>query len=400
MKYLSVCSGIEAATVAWKPLDWQAVAFSEIGPFCCDLLAHHYPDVPNMGDMTKYKEWKIDEPVDVIIGGTPCQSFSVAGLRKGLDDPRGNLALVFLGIIDRFKPRWVVWENVPGVLSDRTNAFGAFLGGLRECGYSCGYRVLDAQYFGLAQRRKRVFVVGHSGDWRRAAAVLLDGGCLRGCPAPSRKAGKKIATNVTKGAPFSGTGNERIEYDALIPEIVNCSRSSGPGFSRAGDSRGQDPLIPEVTETFQRRTNVSRNNNDCLVPEAVTQYGDIAGSITKRSDSSPCADRGQNIVAMRESGQGYWMEDDVAGAIRAEGENRPSRPGHIVKQSGYRVRRFTPREVERLFGFPDDYTLIPRKHGKLAADAPRYAALGNSIAVPALEWLGKRIDIVDKMVTT
>ena len=152
MRFLSVCSGIEAASVAWNPLGWEAEAFSEIEPFPCQVLKHHYPNVPNLGDMTKFKEWNLG-PVDLFCGGTPCQSFSVAGLRKGLDDPRGNLMLTYLAIADKFRPRWLVWENVPGVLSSNSGRdFGAFLGGLGQLGYGFAYRVLDAQFFGKIGR--------------------------------------------------------------------------------------------------------------------------------------------------------------------------------------------------------------------------------------------------------
>lgn len=200
MRFLSVCSGIEAASVAWMPLGWRAVAFSEIEPFPCAVLAHHYPDVPNWGDMTKFKEWP-DANVDLLCGGTPCQSFSVAGLRKGLDDPRGNLMLTFGAIAGRYRPRWLVWENVPGVLSSNGGRdFGAFLGMLGELGYGVAYRVLDAQYFGVAQRRRRVFVVGYLGDWRRAAAVLFERHSLSGDPAPSREARKDVAGTPAGGA--------------------------------------------------------------------------------------------------------------------------------------------------------------------------------------------------------
>ena len=174
MRYLSVCSGIEAATTAWHGLGWEPAAFAEIEKFPSRVLAHHYPHVENLGDMTKIGESNIG-PIDLLVGGTPCQSFSVAGLRGGMEDPRGNLALVYLRLADRMRPRWVVWENVPGVLSSNGGRdFGAFLGGLADIGYGFAYRVLDAQFFGLAQRRKRVFVVGYFGDWRRPAAVLLE----------------------------------------------------------------------------------------------------------------------------------------------------------------------------------------------------------------------------------
>jgi site-specific DNA-cytosine methylase len=207
MRFLSVCSGIEAASVAWNPLGWEAVAFSEIEPFPCAVLAHHYPDVPNWGDMTKFQEWP-DAAIDLLCGGTPCQSFSVAGLRKGLDDPRGNLMLTFGAIAARYRPRWLVWENVPGVLSSNGGRdFGSFLGLLGVLGYGFAYRVLDAQFAGVPQRRRRVFVVGCLGDWASAAAVLLERHSLSGHPAPSRQARERVAAGSERGfAPSSFGG--------------------------------------------------------------------------------------------------------------------------------------------------------------------------------------------------
>ena len=185
VKYLSVCAGIEAATVAWHHMGWTPVGFSEIEPFPIKVLKHHYPDAPQLGSMTEFNDWKVDDP-DVLVGGTPCQSFSVAGLRKGLDDPRGNLMLTYLAIARRYRPRWLVWENVPGVLSSNGGQdFAALLRGLDELGYGWAYRVLDAQYFGVAQRRRRVFVVASAGGWQRAAAVLFERHSLSGHPAPS-----------------------------------------------------------------------------------------------------------------------------------------------------------------------------------------------------------------------
>jgi len=200
VKYLSICSGIEAASVAWHDLGWTPVAFSEIEPFPCAVLQHRFPNVPNYGDMTKYKEWKLNDTIDILVGGTPCQAFSVAGLRKGLADPRGNLTLTFLGMVEHFRPRWVIWENVPGVLSERTGAFGSFLGGMGQLGYGWAYRVLDAQYFGVAQRRRRVFVVGHLGAWQRAAAVLFEPESMRGDSAPSREAGERPSGTISSRA--------------------------------------------------------------------------------------------------------------------------------------------------------------------------------------------------------
>ena len=218
MKYLSVCSGIEAATVAWHPLGWEAVGYSEIEKFPSLVLEHHYPNVPNFGDMTKFKEWNLDT-VNLLVGGTPCQSFSVAGLRKGLEDPRGNLALVYCGILDHFRPKWFVWENVPGVLSSGGGRdFGSFLGALAELGYGFAYRVLDAQYFGVAQRRRRVFVVGYFGDWRPAAEVLFEPESLRRDTPPSRKKGE-----VTPTLSASGTGTSRVGFNCEDEWFI-CSR--------------------------------------------------------------------------------------------------------------------------------------------------------------------------------
>jgi len=173
MIYGSVCSGIEAATVAWEPLGWRAAFFSEIEAFPRAVLHHRFPHVPLHGDFTTIKAGEY-EPIDLLVGGTPCQSFSIAGLRGGLGDDRGNLSLQFLRLADRTRARWVLWENVPGVLSSfEGRDFGAIVTGLVELGYSCAWRVLDAQYFGVAQRRRRVFLVGYSGGWRGAAAVLF-----------------------------------------------------------------------------------------------------------------------------------------------------------------------------------------------------------------------------------
>lgn len=238
MRYLSICSGIEAATVAWHTLGWKPVAFSEIEKFPSSVLAHHYSGVPNLGDMTKFKEWNI-EPIDVLVGGTPCQSFSVAGLRKGLDDPRGNLMLTYLAIAERYRPEWLVWENVPGVLSSNGGQdFGAFLGGLAELGYGFAYRVLDAQYFGVAQRRRRVFVVANSRSWQRAAAVLFERHSLQGHPAPSREKRKDVAGTISKcsfdggagGRPEGAAGNHFIEWPAEVAPTLDAHYGAKMGL--------------------------------------------------------------------------------------------------------------------------------------------------------------------------
>ena len=222
MRYLSVCSGIEAATVAWHPLGWEPAGFSEIEQFPSAVLNHNYPKVTNYGDMTKYKEWKNVGRIDLLVGGTPCQSFSVAGLRGGLADPRGNLMLTYGAIADHFKPTWIVWENVPGVLSsNKGRDFGTFLGMLAELGYGFAYRVLDAQYYGVAQRRRRVFVVGYLGDWRRAAQVLFESESLCRHTPPSREKGQGFAQDVAsclRSRDYKGPATDNLhEGSNLIP---------------------------------------------------------------------------------------------------------------------------------------------------------------------------------------
>jgi DNA (cytosine-5)-methyltransferase 1 len=220
IRFGSLFSGIEAASVAWEPLGWRCAWTAEIDPFARAVLRHRYPQVPNLGDVNEIDVDAV-EPVDLVVFGSPCQSFSVAGKRLGLDDPRGNMALVGLRVVGKLRPRWVVWENVPGVLSsDGGRDFGAFLGLLGELGYGFAYRVLDAQHFGVPQRRRRVFVVGYLGDWRPAAAVLFEPESLRGDSAPSREAGKGVARPVASCAP--GGCGYRCDADTADNLIAAC----------------------------------------------------------------------------------------------------------------------------------------------------------------------------------
>jgi DNA (cytosine-5)-methyltransferase 1 len=321
-KYLSVCSGIEAASVAWEPLGWECAGVSEIEAFPNAVLQYRYPSVKNFGDFTTIGANDVGA-IDLLMGGTPCQDFSVAGKRAGMDGERGNLTLEFLQLLNRARPRWMVWENVPGVLSSNGGRdFGAFLGGLGERGYGWAYRVLDAQYFGVPQRRRRVFVVGYLGDAARAAAVLFERESLCGHPAPRREAGA-IAAALTR----NGVGG-----------------GGGPDDNAAQANH----LI-----AFQTRgSNIDAN-------------GAIAGTIGTNAD---CASGGAPMVA-------FTSKDYGADAA---------------------VRRLTPRECERLQGFPDDFTLVPYR-GKPAADGPRYRAIGNSMAVPVMKWIGERIQMVNSL---
>jgi len=241
IRYLSVCSGIEAASVAWEPLGWTPVAFAEIDPFPSAVLKHRFPNIPNLGDFTRITAADVG-PIDLLVGGTPCQSFSVAGLRGGLADDRGNLALEFLRLADRTRPRWLVWENVPGVLSSNGGRdFGAILGGMVELGYGFAYRVLDAQHFGVPQRRRRVFVVGYLGDWRPAAAVLFERHSLQGHSPPRREKRERIAPTLS--ARTRGGGGHGTDFEVDGGLIAHSLRAEGFDASDDGTERGT-PIVP------------------------------------------------------------------------------------------------------------------------------------------------------------
>ena len=353
MRYLSVCSGIEAATVAWHPLGWTPAAFSEIEAFPRSVLAHHYPTVPCHGDFTTIGA---DEygPIDLLVGGTPCQSFSVAGLRGGLGDDRGNLALEYLRLADRKRSRWLVWENVPGVLSSNGGRdFGAILGGMVELGYGVAYRVLDAQHFGVPQRRRRVFVVGHLGDWRRAAAVLFERHSLSGNTPPRRETGKVAPTIPSRSTGGGGLGTDFDCDGGLIASTGDIAMDDCSPTLRAGGHSGS-------------------HANAGVMPA-------VAFNITPSNSNKDFNAR----------------QSERAQALTGSAGNAPSaRGGDVIIQSA--VRRLTPRECEKLQGFPDDYSLVPHR-GKEAADGPRYRALGNSMAVPVMRWIGKRIQQVDSI---
>jgi len=362
VKYLSVCSGIESATCAWHSLGWKPEAFSEIEKFPCQVLAHHYPTVPNLGDMTKFKEWNLGT-IDLLVGGTPCQSFSVAGLRKGLDDPRGNLMLTYLAIAEQFKPKWLVWENVPGVLSSNGGKdFGSLLGGLAELGYGFAYRILDAQYFGVAQRRRRVFVVGCLGDWRAAAAVLFERDSMCGNLAPKRQAGESIAKCLTRGTGqrYDSETDDFITYGIQANIIGRQDHNGGNGM---GVSEG---IAPTLTKADQHGV--------CVVPAIPINTMTVQGRPS--DDLNP------------RMGLGIGEPGEPQNTL-TKGHSHA-----VFYQS--QVRRLTPRECERLQGFPDDYTLIPVGK-KIAADSPRYKALGNSMAVPVMNWIGDRIQQVENI---
>jgi DNA (cytosine-5)-methyltransferase 1 len=483
-----VCSGIEAASVAWHPLGWEPLAFSEIEAFPRAVLEHHYPGVPLHGDFTVLKDqpWIVD--ADVLVGGTPCQAFSVAGLRNSLDDARGNLSLEFIRLADSIDaareaqgrdPSVIVWENVPGVLSVKDNAFGCFLAGLAgdvdpyvpprgkwtNAGVVAGpqrtvaWRVLDAQYFGLAQRRRRVFVVASSRDGFDPAAVLLEFEGVRRDTPPRREKGQAASGGAT------GRAGERSHWDGDFPHpTLNQSAKSSGGVGASNQ------------ELFSQRGAYlapAKQWPADIAPTLNAHFGEKQGLEDQHAFGGAGlfvpAGRGTPLVpvAMRESGQGYWVQDVVSDTLRTD-SNRSGKEGTVIGQPhvlaavgfdsynlaetgdvaqtlkspqggvtesigavlaatfqqssmkgkgtiGYddsgvakpvktqmdgqmlhqhmAVRRLTPVECERLQGFPDFYTMIPwkKKPADQCPDGPRYKALGNSMAVPVMRWIGKRI---------
>lgn len=402
MTYGSVCSGIEAATVAWEPLGFRPVWFAEIDPFCSALLAHHYPDVENRGDFTRIDGGS--GAIDILAGGTPCQSFSVAGRRGGLDDARGNLAIEFCRLAGRLRPRWVVWENVPGVLSSNGGRdFGAILGALADLGYSCAWRVLDAQFFGVPQRRRRVFVVGHLGDWRRAAAVLFERQSLHRDTPARRKTRQGVAALTADGVGTCGADDNQAHAGHLIP--FGGNNTTGPiDVATACNAHGGSMRMDFETETF-------------CVEVAHTLRGDGMDA------SEDGAGRGVPILPVvfesRFARNGRGAPDTIAPPLKAQSGGSGRGDGAPLLATWLAVRRLTARECERLQGLPDDYTLIPNYRKRLRADeidemaaylgipleearrvgatpdGPRYKAIGNSMAVPVMRWIGIRIQLVD-----
>jgi DNA (cytosine-5)-methyltransferase 1 len=425
MRYASVCDGIGAVHVAWQPLGWECAWTSEIEPFPAAVVEHHF-GFANVGDMTKITEEMLNEhgPVDLLVGGTPCQSFSVAGLRGGLADPRGNLALRFVQLAAVMQPKWIVWENVPGVLSSgKGRDFGAFLGALGELGYGFAYRILDAQWFGVAQRRRRVFVVGHLGDWRRAAAVLFERESVFGNPPTRGKAWEGVARSTAASLTSSGRGVERCgesrgQDDVVLaaPQVANpLTARMGKGINTTCDE-GQTPVvcgIPDpayaISAGQQGNGGVFGSGRDSQDTFAVVAYDILGTPATKGAKKTdvhvPLRARqpGQSeastttVVAFKpgqsEAAGGTFITEEFAPTLQSQNNGSTAVPAVAHAMA---VRRLTPRECERLQGFPDDYTLIEYRK-KPAADGPRYRALGNSMAVPVMRWIGERIAMVDRM---
>lgn len=377
IRYLSLFSGIEAASQAWNHLGWTPVAFSEIEPFPSALLAHHYPNVPNLGDAVALRDalqadndvaGLLSSPPDIIVGGSPCQAFSIAGSRQSLSSHRGNLTLVYAEIINAINPNVIIWENVPGVLSLHDNAFGHLLGAL--AGENCpleptgkrwtnagavsgpkraiAWRVLDAQYFGVAQQRRRVFLVAsrRDGSIKNPWEILFESEGLRRDTPPIRSAGQASAGAVEKSS----------DSDDIIPIIAAFAENTrGEVRLEGGTGDRTGALSTGGGKPGQGR------------PCVMQKMPDVAGTMMSYSKSGGWSNSIDHAAA------GYMLP--------------------VATEHGYMVRRLTPCECARLQGFPDEYLDIPYRR-KPAADGPKYKALGNSMAVPVMRWIGDRLNTV------
>jgi DNA (cytosine-5)-methyltransferase 1 len=405
MIYGSVCSGIEAASVAWQPLGWKSAFFSEIEKFPRAVLTHHYPNTPLHGDFTTIG----DEygSIELLVGGTPCQSFSVAGLRKGMDDDRGNLALEYLRLAQRLRPRWLVWENVPGVLSsNKGNDFFSFGKGLQELGYGFAYRVLDAQHFGVPQRRRRVFVVGCLGDWRSAAAVLFERYSLQGHIAPRRKAQQDIAGTITSGSGRRrGSGISPSELAFTASSFGQYQNGVGTLRAHGGDYGGGSETLIKAHRMVSFGEYTSGESASTLAARDYKSATDLVVHGTQDpcvsdnlSFALGCNNGQENVVAhtCATKQQAMTCELEMASTL---GANDYKEPQVVATGTHSLVRRLTPVECERLQGFPDNYTQIAwrNKEALDCPDGPRYKAIGNSMAVPVMRWIGERIEQVSKM---
>jgi DNA (cytosine-5)-methyltransferase 1 len=415
MRYLSVCSGIEAASVAFEPLGWKPLAFSEIEAFPRAVLQHHYPETPCHGDFTVLKDepWIVD--ADMLCGGTPCQAFSVAGNRQSLADDRGNLTLQFVLLADAIdnlrstagrEPAWILWENVPGVFSTKDNAFGAFLGGLvgrtapipepadgwTGAGVVDGptrcaaWRILDAQHFGLAQRRKRVFVLarGGAGRWAVADALLpiIEGSGWH--PAPSRSAGEGVAPTIASRTGGGGDLNPETngggslvpvrQWPSEIASTLDTTMQKYMGYDNQHVNAGCPLFVPAEAPILMRM----REGKE----------GGGKGPLVSEDQSLTLATANDQVLAIRTANtnaNGHGVADGITHTLdQAQGQ---------AVMTGMQVRRLTPVECCRLQGFPDDYLDITYR-GKPAADGNKYKALGNSWAVPVVRWIGRQIDEV------
>jgi DNA (cytosine-5)-methyltransferase 1 len=370
MNYFSICSGIECAGVAWHPLGFKSMGVCEIEPFRSAVLKYHYPEVKNYGDFTKVEKEDLGgKSPDVLVGGTPCATFSIAGLREGIKSDRGNLALEFILLIKRLNPTWVVWENVPGVLSSNGGKdFGTFLGGLAELRYGFAYRVLDTQYIrtqrfprAIPQMRRRVFVVGHIRDWRRSAEVLFDREVLSWNTPPCRTKGKETTEKPT----FRLTRSDQRVQDDIAGTIA------------ARDYKSATDLVSIAGGNTKSNGSGIKDDGSMYTLTASDQHS-VMPIVFEPTNPD-------GVVRVR--------KDDVSPTLNAMtgGNRQPC----VARQS--KIRRLTPLECERLQGLPDNYTQVPYR-GKPKEECPtskRYEACGRGMSINVMEHIGTRIKEVD-----
>jgi DNA (cytosine-5)-methyltransferase 1 len=451
VKFVSLFAGIGGFDLAFEEAGMECVAQVEIDEQCNQVLTYYFPTADRrIKDVKEFTRDNFRGAVDLICGGFPCQDLSVAGKREGLAGERSGLWFEFRRILEEFRPGWVVVENVPGLLSSfsgphppsdlaegeeweatEESDFGIVLRGLAELGYGVTWRVLDAQFFGVPQRRRRVFVVGSLGNGR-SAQVLFERKGGTWDPPPSRKAGKRIAIGAT-ASPEIGSGYrvepstyqsetsraltacktatgrlDPNEQEFVVAGTLNSGGNNGGFRTEPGEHIVAQPVAPAISASNPYGDHESREG--LLIAHTLKAEGVDA--------SEDGTGRGIPIVAAHDTGQGWWNQADVAGTLRAEGENRPSRPSNIVAfgvsenqraetrltdysrqitsgggkpgqgypaaLTSYGVRRLTPRECERLQGFPDDHTA-----GQ--SDSARYRQLGNAVNKAVALWIGKRI---------
>lgn len=469
MRGATLFSGILAPETAAPWIDWRWCA--EIDPFACAVLKHRHSGVPNLGDVTSdtFIARAVHQgPIDILVFGSPCQSFSVAGNRAGLDDARGNLALVALSIVRALRPTWFLFENVPGLLSSwsgeaeslleigtgeregdagsyvEESDFAAFLCGVEECGYSGAWASPDAQWFGVPQRRERIFFVGHSGDWRGPAAVLSELHCMQGNSPTRSQAGEGVAGTLGGGSGDHGrcSDTDRMTFVPILETVATLDANYGKLQGASGQDLGHGHSHLIAFDTTQLTSKANRSNPQsgdpchplasCAHPPTIAfsckDHGaDVSElSPTLRSmghDESHANAGGQVAVAFRACGQEGFTPSEVAPPVTSTdggGSGVPTvafnlrgREGGAMPEStdlasvrsasggssrtyvgGMAVRRLTPTECEKLQGLPPGHTLVPYR-GKLASDGPRYRSIGNSMAVPVVAYLLERIAKVD-----